>query len=459
MWMPTLKFEGSTYAAIVEALRADTASGLLKPGMQLPTQRELAARLGVSLGTVTRAYRIAMVSGLIDAQVGRGTFVAHPMISKSDTSNFVHLATGFTDLSLDRPLDSLSPDLGETLARLAKRRNVNDLLAYQPPEGTARHREAGAAWLRRFGVDCSPDNVVLCNGSQHAISVIFAACTKPGDVILCEELTYPGMKAAASMMGLRLQPVSMDGNGILPNEFERLCKSRRPRAAYLTPGLQNPTNAQLSEARRSQIAKSVRKHDLILIEDEVREQSATNSPKPLWTWVPEQTCFIGGVSKSLGGGLRIAYMAAPTAQLSSLQRAVWTTSWTVSSLTLEVAATWMEDGTADETLRRKTEEAKRRQALARRLLSNWTIRSLPASYTVWLELPSEVTVSALLIELQNLKIRVSPAEVFHVGDRQSPNAVRISLGAADTYEQLAAALKKIRDALNNYHVETAIGVN
>lgn len=459
MWTPRLLPDRAAYRAIVDALRADIAGGRLRPGDRLPTQRALAQAMNVALGTVTRAYKLAIEGGLIDAQVGSGTFVAHRATGTGATDTFARTLTGFIDLSLDRPLEALSPHLGDTLKRLARRRGVEALLNLQPPEGAARHREAGAAWLERFGVRCAPDDVVLCNGAQHAILVALASSTKPGDAVLVEELTYPGVKAAAAMLGLRLVPVSLDGDGVLPGELERLCKARKPRAVYLTPSLQNPTNAQLTAERRERVAQIIERHDLMLIEDEVRVRSATKGPEPIQCAIPSRTCFIGGFSKSVGSALRVSFVAAPRHHVAAMRRAVWASVWTISSLPLEIAASWIEDGTADRTVTAKIKEAKRRQALARKLLGHWSIRALPASHTLWLELPREVELRSVLAALEQRRVRVSPAETFSVAGRRSPKCVRICLGAAETLADLELALTEIRDVLLGRPLESAIGLN
>ena len=78
-WTPAIP-EGAAplYERLVAALRADIASGALAAGARLPPQRDLAYRLGVGLGTVTRAYVEAEKAGLVSAHVGRGSFVNAP---------------------------------------------------------------------------------------------------------------------------------------------------------------------------------------------------------------------------------------------------------------------------------------------------------------------------------------------------------------------------------------------
>ena len=75
MWNPEIDAAGARYLAIAEALSGDVKSGRLRPGDRLPTHRDLAYRLGVTVGTVTRAYAEAARRGLVGGEVGRGTYV------------------------------------------------------------------------------------------------------------------------------------------------------------------------------------------------------------------------------------------------------------------------------------------------------------------------------------------------------------------------------------------------
>src|SRR5512144_793969 len=76
MWSPRLEGRsGPRYLAIVDALNEDVSSGTLLEGARLPTHRDLAEQLGVTVGTVSRAYAEAARRGLLSGEVGRGTFV------------------------------------------------------------------------------------------------------------------------------------------------------------------------------------------------------------------------------------------------------------------------------------------------------------------------------------------------------------------------------------------------
>ena len=82
-WIPSLG-EGNDplYLGIVDALARDVAAGKLAADFRLPTQRDLADRLGVAIGTVTRAYAEAALRGLIRSEGRRGPFVCEPPTSR-----------------------------------------------------------------------------------------------------------------------------------------------------------------------------------------------------------------------------------------------------------------------------------------------------------------------------------------------------------------------------------------
>src|SRR5258706_5535171 len=128
MWSPNLgDGRGPRYVAIARAIESDVLSGRLAPGGQLPTHRDLADRLRVTVGTVSRAYAEARKAGWISGEVGRGTFVLHRGgafphgVESSDT---------MIDLGLSVPVDTPAPDLGAALRAIAQRDDAPTLLRY-----------------------------------------------------------------------------------------------------------------------------------------------------------------------------------------------------------------------------------------------------------------------------------------------------------------------------------------
>src|SRR5262249_25971088 len=141
------------------------------------------------------------------------------------------------DLSRNHPpaLADGPPALARTLGRLAHQGDLGGLLGYAPDGGAPAHRAAGAAWLAQTGGHATPDNVLVTSGTQHAMMAVFAALTRPGDLVLTEALTYPGVQALTSLLHLRVQGVAMDEHGLRPDAFAAACRSGAARALYTIP--------------------------------------------------------------------------------------------------------------------------------------------------------------------------------------------------------------------------------
>ena len=315
-WMPELRGRnGPLYRAIADALSEDIDAGRLTPGTRLPTHRELAERVGVTVGTVTRAYAEAEKRGLVSGEVGRGTYVR-------DREVPVHMPTPVdlahddspVELGINAPAtpegDPASQALRRSLEELGRTPRLAELLGYQPAAGTTAHRVAGAAWAARFGLKARPEQVVVCAGGQHAMEVALAALTRPGDMLVTEALTYPGVKVLARRFQLRLQGVAMDAQGLVPEAFEAACRVGA-KLLYTQPTCHNPTGAVQPEERRRKIADVARKYGVLVLEDDAYGLLPESRPPPLASFLPEASYFIAGVSKLLTPGLRIGYLVAP----------------------------------------------------------------------------------------------------------------------------------------------------
>jgi DNA-binding transcriptional MocR family regulator len=439
------------YADLVERLRKGIESGELAHGTRLPSQRRLAYDLDLAIGTVTRAYQIAEREGLIVSYVGRGSFVASAGVIARGKRHQRDPAAEI-DLLLDEPLEALNPPLDDAMRAITEGGSGNSLLEYHNAGWTMRHRETGAHWLEQFGHRVSAEDVVVCAGAQHAILCSLATVCRPGDVVLVEELSYPGMRGVAEMLGIRVEPIRLDSHGIVPAAVEEACKKVSPKALYLTPSVQNPTNCQLNEPRRARIAELAERHDFIVIEDEVRPRSVLPAPPPIATLIPGRCFLIGGVSKTLGGGLRVAFLAAPERFRKAVPTALWASIYVASPINAEIVTRLIESGAAARTGEVKEQEAVRRRALADRYLGQFDIRTHPGSTVAWLPLPRGWTNASAVSALRDRGVSVAPADLFWNGRTPPPDALRITLGAPRTSEILEIGLARIADALSSRSV-------
>jgi len=458
IWRPILKRGVHRYLAIAQALADDIASGRLKSGTRLPTHRDLADTLGVTIGTVSRAYAEASRRGLIGGEVGRGTFVSAPVGGEPGVADQVGGAA-VVEMSVNHPAPIDGAEgvaLQEALASLARRRDLSALLAYPADAGARSHREAAAEWLSRGGHAVGADRIVVSSGSQHGLVALLSMLAGDGDVILTEELTYPGLKALAGLLRLRLVGVAMDGGGMMADALDAACRTSGARLVYCVPTIHNPTCATMSAKRREEIAAVIRRHGLTAIEDDVHGRLAVDPPAPLAAIVPESTYYVTSTSKTLAPGLRVGFVAAPPGMAERLAATVRITTWGAAPLTTEVVAEWIRNGAAESILAARRAEAAERQRLARETLVSGAQMSAGA-YHVWMTLPDRWRSATFAGEARRSGVAVTAADAFVVGDAEAPAAVRLCLGTPRSRADLARGLRAVRQALES-RPETALAI-
>lgn len=446
MWQPNL--EGSSrprYVAIADAIARDAASGQLHPGVRLPTHRDLADKLGVTVGTVTRAYAEAARRGLISGEVGRGTFVR----AAPARDQFLSISqNSTTNLSVNHPPSGgieTQRALSDSLAAIAARPDLDRLMVYPPDGGLPEHRAAGAAWIAGSGLAATPETVVVSSGIQHGLTAVLAASLDPGDVLVSESLTYPGMKALAGLLHLRLQGLAMDEHGLRPDALEAACRTGTVKALYCVPTLHNPTTIVMPEARRREIAGVARTHGVTIIEDDVHGPLLAAPPPPLASFAPELSFYLRGTGKCLTPGLRIGFILAPPERVPRLAASIRTTTWMAAPLMAEVMSIWIRDGTAERIVARQRAEAAARQGLAARVLAGLRYDAQPHGYHLWLHLPEPWRSETFAEQAERRGVRVTPSQIFLIGRGSPPHAVRVCLGAAPDHAQLEHALRSLAD--------------
>ncbi len=450
-WAPELSGRpGPRYRAIAEALADDVAEGRLTAGTRLPTHRDLADRIGVTVGTITRAYAEAKRRNLVSGEVGRGTFV----LDRSErTNSFLSTSAGDSDaidfsLSLPPPGLDISP-VADALRALSSGPELETLLSYQPRASTERQREAGAAWIRTLGSSARADDIVLTSGAQHAIATALHHVTAPGDVLLSDALTYPGVKWIADRLHLQLEGVEMDDDGMLPDALEAACRRFSPRALYCLPTLQNPTASVMPEARRKALARIAADRGLAIVEDDIYGAllPETLRATPLSDYAKECSYYLTSLSKCVAPGLRIGWIRSPEGEREALEAVVRSTTWMVPPLLAEVATRLVEEGSAATMAAQKRATIAPRLALACDRLAEWLPNCPDAGYHLWLPLPSPWRAASFTAAARQRGVRISPAELFAAGRIAATSAVRVCISPPATLGEVERGIEVLRELL------------
>lgn len=452
-WIPRLDDQvRPRYLALADAIAHDIDAGVLTPGARLPTHRHLAHALGISVNTVGSAYAELERRGYVVGQVGRGTYVTLSLRSDMQEPGFIlgRREAHLIDMSILRP--AIGPvhgeRIGEVLAGISEDQEYASLLACRPIAGLDHHRVAGANWLNRHGHPVSPERVLLVNGCAHGLLVALATITKPGDVVATEALTDHGLIALASILNFRLRGIDYDAQGLVPDAFERACRSNDIKVLVVTPNYANPLATVLPEDRRRRIVEIAARHDVTIIEDDVFLSLLPEPMPSIAGLAPDRTIYVTSLTKTLLSGLRVGYLVAPEALMPRLEIRLRASSWMATPLVAEIAARWMEDGTAVELAGWQQNEMRERCDILNRHLAGHRFHAEPNTSHVFLELPSAWRPANFATHARLKGVAITPAEPFVVGERPEPQAVRITLGAATSRRQLDVGLQRLAALLS-----------
>lgn len=440
-WLPDLtKASAPKYLAIADALGSAIERGNLSSGDRLPPQRDLAARLGVDLTTVTRAYEAARQRGLIEAHGRAGSFVRGA--SPTQIEDAARVDTGM-NMPPELPGDMLGRAMRDTIARLLA--DGSGLrLQYQPAGGSAADRAAGTRLIARIGLDASDDQMVVTAGAQNALHAILNTSLRPGDAVACGRFVYSGFKVLAARLGLRLVPLpTIDGDSLAA-----ACRSEQIRALYLVPTNDNPTAVTLDAATRQSVARAARANDLMVIEDDVYGALCATPALPIAALAPERTWYVAGVSKAISPALRVAYVRAPDiGRALRLAADVHETAIMAPPLNAAMVRTWLDDGRYDRLVEAMRNEAMRRQAIAADILEGLPYQAHMQGYHLWLPLPAGRDGAELADAMRPSGLSVVAGDRFRVAPG-ADQAVRISLGGLIETPRLVRALHLIRGHLD-----------
>jgi DNA-binding transcriptional MocR family regulator len=454
MWIPNIETaRGPIYLAIADALETDINEGALAQGDRLPPQRELAYQLGVTLGTITRAYSEAERRRLVKGETGRGTYVAtetqkvSPLIPKENEPETCDLARNFA-------YPHLNPSLSDGLVRMARTVGIDRLNGFVPSEGLKAHRETGVLVFKDYGLEADPARVAVTCGAQHGIQVTCQALFRTGDAIAVDRFTYPSIFSSLAGIGLKVVPLPAlrrPGGGFAAMDPEALAHAARAHAVkgvFLMPNMQNPTTHTMSVEERDNLVRVARAHDLKIVEDDPYTPFLPETLPAFGALAPERTASIASISKVCSPGSRIGFVHVPEAFGDSIKNKIGESTWMASPITAELIAGWVREGHLFKTLRLKRKANRSRFQSARDILSPYFLQGDVTKVFGWLQLPDHVDPDALQAALSHQGISVLSSRYFQVKDHAPAPYLRITFGSEESEEKYCWALNRVKTTID-----------
>lgn len=441
-WRPQKsRLEKPYYLSIAASLEADILSGKLPENTKLPPQRELADFLDLNLSTVTRAYKLCELKGLLYAVAGRGTFVS-PGTSAQNT--FLEKDGGVIEMGMIKPFYESNHAVQNAARLVLSREESIRLFEYSSPLGTKRQINAARKWLRRIGIDVGEENILLSAGAQNALSVILISLFKAGDKIAVDNFTYTNFKGLANFLHIQLIAVPADGYGMSPDGLSTICKNTEIKGIYLMPTCSNPTSIFMPQSRRMELAEIIKRFHLLVIEDDIYSFLSVHGPaapdaKPFFSMVPEQTVHICSISKSLCAGLRVAFIAFPDQYRELLVSGMLGINLKTVSLNSEIIAELIESGDAENIVKQKILSARKRNQIFQSVFPSIQTDHVERFFH-WLQIPAHLTSEELELLALQKGIHVLGSHRFAMQNENKSSYVRVSIASPDTEDDLRKGL-------------------
>jgi DNA-binding transcriptional MocR family regulator len=443
-WRPDpLSLRRPAYLSLADQFARAIQDGRLANGSRLPTHRQLADEMKLSVQTVSRAYEELIRRGLVSGEIGRGSFVRSQ--PREPEPPYLPQRLGeVIDLSILKPVceEMHVEKLKAALAWLAEALPESSALSFRPNVVFPRHRAIAVDWLKRCGLAVSPLNVSLTNGATSGMTVALMTAAPPGSTAATEAIGHHTLLPLASYLGFHLEGLPIDDDGIVPDALDEACARGNVRTVFVQPSVINPTATLMSEARRHAIVEVARRHDITIIESDILGPLVENRPPPIAALAPERSFYVTTFTKITAPGLRIGYLAVPDRYVAAVANRHLVSNWMATPMVAEIASKWVEDGTAIELANWQRAALYRRHAIAAEMLPDVRYRSHAQSLHLWLPLPEDRTEESFVAQARLQGVGIAPGLSFRISDAPWQPAVRISLGST-TEEELRSGLSII----------------
>lgn len=427
---------GPVSTRLLVAIREHIRSGQLPAGARLPSERQVAAALGVARTTVTHAFDALRTEGLLVSRTGVGTFVSaagrHATARGDDRLGSFVQQRGDTRIDLRSAALTAIPLVGDVLACQCAE-DFSETLATHGyvPAGLPILRAAVADYYRKLGLATVSDQVLVTSGAQQALRLVAQAMIEPGDTVLLEEPTYRGAIEVMRSAGARLLGVPSDSRGIDLGALTDAGRRHRVKLIVVQSTVHNPTGSVLPDDARAGLAELARGLGITIVDHLAGMDALIDGPmpQPLAAYGCD-VITIGSASKAFWGGLRVGWIRATSNSIGH-----FTVVKSAEDLGTSIPA---QIATAKLLYRIEEARACRRQALgaARALMLNLLAERLaewqpllPAGgASMWVRLPPGCSATATVEKAARAGIDVLPGPTFSSEDALD-NFIRVAFAA------------------------------
>lgn len=407
------------YQQLARALRMLVLDGRIGLNVRLPGERELAASLGLSRTTIAAAFDRLREEGYLDSRQGSGSVTRLPAgrIAPPLLDDPIEAGDGL--LNWTHAALSAAPMVAPAYAKAMEALPAYlDDLGYDPL-GLPVLRRAVAAQFERRGCPTTPDQIMVTNGAQQALSLLLQWLAGPGDRAVIDHPTYHNVIQAFQRAHIVPVPVGLPVAGWDVDAMDAAFRQTSPRFAYIIADFHNPTGRSMDPASRRALVEVAARTRTPLVIDETMVAMGLDhaAPPPVAVHDPSgrQVITVGSASKIYWGGLRVGWIRADAQTIAALGRIRTTFDMASPVVDQLVVAQLIEDdvglGPRAQMLRARRDHL---IGLIERRLPHWRADAPAGGLSLWAEMPrGEASALAALAESHGVRIAAGPR--FGVG--------------------------------------------
>ena len=473
-----LRFSGKrpVYLQIKDYIKKMILTGLLQPGVRLPSTRELAGILQVSRNTVLLAYQYLEDDGLILQEKGRGAFVSFVEVKSGDglvldweerVTDHARLAAeldiekkelkwekgmiSFKSIAPDPSLFGVDDFKKSFLQRFAL--EGAKLLNYGYAKGYKQLMEYIMEYMKNKGLNPAGKDIMITNGFTEGFNLVLSALLHRGDRIVCENPTHNTAIKIMKLSGLRICGVEMRADGISIEELKKILAAGGIKAGFLIPSYHNPTGLVMSPEKRVEILKTFTDYQVPIIEDgfneELRFSGSHVAPLIALAGKGNGVIYIGSFSKILFPGMRIGWVIGDVGLISYLESVKRSANIHTSFLDQAILYEYLQNGYFERYLKKARKVYKERHEIAVRLAQQY----IPATRIwgegglhIFIELAG-VNARTLLRECYKRNVLYMPGDVFYTNGG-GENAFRLGISRVNQ-EEIETGMKIIGEMIQS----------
>lgn len=469
-WQPKREAQTTLQQQIIDWFIDNIERGNWVVGTKLPTQRQLAMQFGVNRSTVQQALEELKADGLLEAKVGSGVFVAnnswHVLVKQAQPNwqNYIEASihkpnyhtiqlineyeqrSGIIRLGTGELAPSLLPT-AEIEASLRELTLNPKTLGYSSPQGSESLRLAICDYMKKRGIQASPQNVCIVSGGLQALQLIAVGLLEQGSIVFQEETSYLNSVLPFQSVGMQMVPVARDTQ-LLSTLKQR--KRKRQAIFYTVPTLNNPTGEVWSQEEKEQLYDVCKELRIPIIEDDVYHELLFDETAMPIKAIDEsgQVLYIGSVSKTLSPGLRIGWIIGPTTVIERIADIKMQTDYGTSAISQEIVLHWLQTGKYEKHLYLLRHELQQRADFIVAILkknfaeiASW--QQPKGGFYIWLKFHEPIVDKAFFIKLLQHHVLINPGYIY---DSQDVHHIRLSYAYA-TKEDLKRGLQILYDVV------------